>query len=71
MSLFAIGSVAGIVLGVLATRVLSYIVYQAAPNDPVVLTGVILYHDGPRPRLRLDPRPRALSVNPTILMREQ
>ena len=30
--LLAIGSVAGIILGVLATRVLSYIVYQATPK---------------------------------------
>ena len=35
--LLAIGSVAGIVLGVLATRVLSFIVYQATPKDPFVL----------------------------------
>jgi predicted permease len=40
--LLAIGSAAGIILGVLATRVLSYIVFQATPRDPIVLSGVIL-----------------------------
>ena len=32
----------GIVLGVLATKVLSFIVYQATPKDPVVLGGVVV-----------------------------
>ena len=35
--LLAFGSAAGLVLGMLATRVLSYIVYQATPRDPLVL----------------------------------
>jgi hypothetical protein len=40
--LLAIGSVVGMILGVLATRVLSYIVYQATPKHPIVLGGVVL-----------------------------
>jgi ABC-type antimicrobial peptide transport system permease subunit len=40
--LLAIGSVAGIVLGLLAARVLAVIVYQATPKDPLVLGGVTL-----------------------------
>ena len=40
--LLAIGSAAGMILGVLATRVLVHIVYQATPKDPIVLVGVIL-----------------------------
>jgi hypothetical protein len=35
----AIGSVAGLVLGVLASRLLAAIVYQAGPRDPIVLAG--------------------------------
>ena len=35
--LLAVGSVAGLVLGLAATRVLSFIVYQATPKDPLVL----------------------------------
>src|SRR6266436_6481087 len=36
------GSAAGLLLGLLASRVLAFIVYQATPRDPVVLTGVVL-----------------------------
>jgi ABC-type antimicrobial peptide transport system permease subunit len=42
VKLLAIGSATGLLLGVLATRVLSFIVYQATPRDPIVLAGVIL-----------------------------
>ena len=41
VKLLAIGSVAGLLLGILATRVLAYIVYQANPRDPLVLGGVV------------------------------
>src|SRR6202035_4331764 len=33
--LLAIGSAAGLLLGLLATRVLAFIVYQATPRDPL------------------------------------
>ena len=62
---------AGIVLGVLATRVLAFIVYQAAPNDPLVLGGVILAMMGLGLIAAWLPAQRALAVNPTILMREE
>jgi ABC-type antimicrobial peptide transport system permease subunit len=42
IKLLACGSVAGVLLGLLATRVLSFIVYQASPRDPLVLGGVVL-----------------------------
>jgi len=67
----AAGSVAGIVLGVLATKVLSFIVYQATPKDPVVLGGVVLA------MLLLGlfaawiPAQKALGVDPMILLREE
>ena len=69
--LLAAGSVAGIALGLLATRVLSYIVYQATPRDPLVLTGVVVS------MLLLGliaswiPGRRALAVDPLILLREE
>jgi predicted permease len=69
--LLAIGSVAGLLLGVLATRVLSYIVYQATPKDPLVLGGVSVT------MLLLGliaawiPARRALAVDPLILLREE
>ena len=42
LKLLAIGSAAGLFLGILATRVLAFIVYQATPRDPLVLAGVVL-----------------------------
>jgi predicted permease len=40
--LLALGSGVGLLLGIAATRVLSSIVYQATPRDPLVLAGVVL-----------------------------
>jgi hypothetical protein len=40
--LLAFGSGAGLLLGILASRVLAFIVYQATPRDPLVLTAVVL-----------------------------
>jgi ABC-type antimicrobial peptide transport system permease subunit len=37
--LLSVGSAAGLVLGILATKVPSYIVYLAEPKDPLVLGG--------------------------------
>jgi ABC-type antimicrobial peptide transport system permease subunit len=42
LKLLALGSAAGLLLGILATRVLAFIVYQATPRDPLVLGGVVL-----------------------------
>jgi len=71
LKLLAFGSVAGLILGLLATKVLAFIVYQASPRDPLVLAGVVLA------MLLLGlvatwiPAQRALSVNPLILLREE
>ena len=57
--------------GVMATRVLSFIVYQATPKDPLVLVGVTAT------MLLLGlvaawiPARRALAVDPLILLREE
>ena len=40
--MLAFGSTVGLFLGIAATRVLSSIVYQAAPRDPLVLAGVVM-----------------------------
>ena len=69
--LLAIGSIAGTVLGVLATRVLSSIVYQATPKDPVILGGVILTMLCVGLVAALVPARRALAVDPMILLREE
>ena len=69
--LLAIGSVAGIILGVLATRVLSFIVYQATPKDPLVLCGVALMMLLLGLVATLIPARRALAVDPLVLLREE
>jgi hypothetical protein len=69
--LLTIGSVAGMILGVLATRVLSYIVYQATPKDPIVLGGVILTMLFVGLVAAWIPARHALAVDPMILLREE
>jgi predicted permease len=67
----AIGSVAGMILGMLATRVLSYIVYQATPKDPIVLGGVTLTMLVLGLVAAWIPARHALAVDPMILLREE
>jgi predicted permease len=69
--LLAFGSAAGLILGLLATRVLAYIVYQATPRDPLVLCGVVLAMTLLGLVATWIPARRALSVNPLILLREE
>jgi predicted permease len=69
--LLATGAVAGLLLGIAATRVLSYIVYQATPRDPAVLGGVILTMLLLGLLAAYAPARRALSINPVILLRDQ
>ena len=69
--LLAIGSVAGLILGVLATRVLSSIVYQATPKDPLILGGVILTMLCVGIVAALIPARRALAIDPMILLRNE
>ncbi len=69
--LLAIGSVAGMILGVLATRVLSFIVYQATPKDPIVLGGVVLAMLSVGLVAAWIPARHALAVDPMILLREE
>ena len=69
--LLVIGSAAGMILGILATRVLSSIVYQATPKDPVILGGVILTMLCVGIVAALIPARRALAVDPMILLRDE
>jgi predicted permease len=70
LMLLVIGSAAGLVLGILAGRVLASIVYQATPRDPVVLGGVVVAMAALGLLATWIPAQRALSVNPLILLRE-
>jgi len=69
--LLAVGSAAGLLLGILASRVLAFIVYQATPRDPVVLAGVVLAMALLGLVAAWIPARRALAVNPTVLLREE
>ena len=69
--LLAIGSVAGVVLGLMATQVLSYIVYEATPRDPLVLGGVVLTMMVLGLIAAWIPAQRALAVDPMILLRQE
>jgi predicted permease len=71
LKLLAIGSAAGLMLGVLATRVLTYIVYQATPRDPMVLAGVVLAMSLLGLVATWMPARRALSVDPLMLLRDE
>jgi predicted permease len=69
--LLAIGSLTGLVLGLLATRVLSFIVYQATPKDPLVLGGVCVTMMLLGLIAAWIPARRALAVDPLVLLREE
>jgi predicted permease len=69
--LLAFGSVAGLILGILATRVLASIVFQATPRDPLVLSGVVLAMLLLGLLATWIPAQRALSVDPLKLLREE
>jgi ABC-type lipoprotein release transport system permease subunit len=69
--LLAVGSASGLLLGILASRMLGSIVYQATPRDPLVLTAVVAA------MLLLGlvatwiPARRAMLLDPLILLREE
>jgi len=69
--LLASGAVAGLLLGMAATRVLSYIVYQASPRDPAVLAGVVFTMLLLGLLAAYAPARRALTIDPVILLRDQ
>ncbi len=69
--LLAFGSAAGLFLGILASRVLASIVYQATPRDPLVLAGVVLAMLLLGLLATWIPAQRALSIDPMILLREE
>ncbi len=71
IKLLAFGSAAGLLLGILASRVLASLVYQATPRDPLVLAGVVLAMGLLGLLATWIPARRALSIDPAILLREE
>ena len=64
------GSVAGLVLGVLASRLLAQIVYEATPRDPVVMGGVVVTMALLGLLATWIPARRALHIDPNQLLHE-
>jgi predicted permease len=71
LKLLAFGSAAGLLLGILASRLLAFIVYSATPRDPLVLAGVVLAMSSLGLLATWIPARRALSVDPVILLRDE
>jgi len=69
--LLVLGSASGLILGLLATRVLASIVYEASPRDPLVMTGVVVAMALLGVIATWIPAQRALSVDPLVLLREE
>jgi ABC-type antimicrobial peptide transport system permease subunit len=71
LRLLAAGSAVGLLLGVAATKLLSYIVYQASPRDPLVIVGVVFTMLLLGLLAAWIPAQRALTADPLILLREE
>jgi ABC-type antimicrobial peptide transport system permease subunit len=69
--LLGFGSIAGLILGILASRVLAFVVYQATPRDPLVLAGVVLAMALLGLVATWIPAQRALKIDPLRLLREE
>ncbi|HTU51646.1 MAG TPA: ABC transporter permease [Acidobacteriaceae bacterium] len=69
--LLGFGSLAGLALGVFASRILASIVYQATPNDPLVLIGVALTMLLIGVLATWIPARRVLHVDPTNVLRDE
>jgi len=69
--LLGVGSVLGLLAGILASRLLGQIVYQANPLDPVVVGGAVLTMVLLGIAASAIPARRALAADPSKLMREE
>jgi predicted permease len=71
MVLLGSGSVAGLVLGIAASKVLASIVYGATSNDPVVLAGVVLTMTLVGALATWAPARRVLHLDPVRLLHDE
>ena len=69
--LLGVGSVLGLLAGIVASHLLGQIVYQANPSDPVVIGGAVLTMLFLGASASAVPARRALSADPSRLMREE
>ena len=71
MALLLGGSIMGVMLGVLANRLLGRIVYQATPADPVVLGGVVITMAMLGVAAMWIPAKRILSIDAARLLKDE
>ncbi|HZQ51879.1 MAG TPA: ABC transporter permease [Bryobacteraceae bacterium] len=71
MVLLGVGSALGLLAGFSATRLLGHIVYQADPSDPAVVGGAVLTMALLGIAASALPARRALTVDPSKLLREE
>ena len=71
MAVLCAGSVLGLLAALFANRLLGQIVYQANPRDPLVVGGAVLIMALLGIVASAIPAWRALSVDPSKLMREE
>lgn len=71
LRLLLIGSIAGLVLGLAASRVLAAIVYEASARDPLVLGGAVGAMAAIGVIATWVPARRALGIDPAGLLREE
>ena len=69
--LLGLGSSAGLLAGIFASRLLAHIVYQAKPRDPVVVACAILTMALIGISASAIPAAKALAIDPSTLMREE
>jgi len=69
--LLMVGSLLGLLLGVLASRLLGHVVYQANPRDPVVVAGATLTMALLGIAASAIPALRAMTIDPSKLLREE
>jgi predicted permease len=69
--LLSVGSVAGLGLGALASKVLANVVYEATVYDPVVIAGALAAMVAIGAAAAAVPARRAFSVDPAVLLREE
>jgi ABC-type lipoprotein release transport system permease subunit len=65
------GSIAGLALGVLASRLLAQIVYEATPHDPLVLAGTMLTMALLGLLATWIPARRSIFIDPARLLRDE
>ncbi len=71
LGLLIVGSIAGLLLGALASRLLAQIVYEATPRDPVVMIGVVVTMALLGLLATWIPARRALHIDPNQLLHEE